>query len=83
MAGINVGRVIVGGLVAGLVMNVVDGVANGAILGARWEASTPSGWSPHPPSEGWWRASREPWPAVPSTRRPEARVARSTPGGAQ
>jgi hypothetical protein len=37
MAGINVGRVIVGGLVAGLVMNVVDGVTNGAILGARWE----------------------------------------------
>ena len=40
MAGINVGRVIVGGLVAGLVMNVVDGVANGAILGARWEAES-------------------------------------------
>ena len=29
MAGINVGRVIGGGLVAGLVMNVVDGVTNG------------------------------------------------------
>ena len=40
MAGINVGRVIAGGLVAGLVMNVVDGVTNGAILGARWEAET-------------------------------------------
>ena len=40
MAGINVGRVILGGLVAGLVMNVVDGVTNGAILGARWEAET-------------------------------------------
>jgi hypothetical protein len=37
MAGINMGRVIGGGLVAGLVMNVVDGVTNGAILGARWE----------------------------------------------
>lgn len=36
MAGINVGRVIGGGLVAGLVMNVIDGVANGAILGPRW-----------------------------------------------
>jgi hypothetical protein len=35
MAGINVGRVIGGGLLAGLVMNVVDGVTNGAILGAR------------------------------------------------
>jgi hypothetical protein len=35
MAGINVGRVVVGGLVAGLVMNVVDGVTNGAILGPR------------------------------------------------
>jgi hypothetical protein len=38
MAGINLGRVIGGGLVAGLVMNVVDGVTNGVILGARWEA---------------------------------------------
>lgn len=38
MAGINVGRVIGGGLVAGLVMNVVDGVTNGAILQARWAA---------------------------------------------
>jgi hypothetical protein len=40
MAGINVGRVVVGGLVAGLVMNVVDGVTNGAILNARWEAES-------------------------------------------
>ena len=40
MAGINVGRVIGGGLVAGLVMNVVDGVTNGGILNARWEAET-------------------------------------------
>ena len=40
MAGINLGRVIGGGLVAGLVMNVVDGVANGAILGARWAEET-------------------------------------------
>jgi hypothetical protein len=40
MAGINVGRVVGGGLVAGLVMNVVDGVANGAILGAQWLEET-------------------------------------------
>ena len=40
MAGINLGRVIGGGLVAGLVMNVVDGIANGAILGARWAEET-------------------------------------------
>jgi hypothetical protein len=40
MAGINMGRVIGGGLVAGLVMNVIDGVTNGAILGARWELET-------------------------------------------
>jgi hypothetical protein len=40
MAGINVGRVIGGGLLAGLVMNVVDGVTNGVILGARWAEET-------------------------------------------
>jgi hypothetical protein len=40
MAGINVGRVIAGGLVAGLVMNVVDGVTNGMILAPQWEAET-------------------------------------------
>ncbi len=40
MAGINVGRVIGGGLVAGLVMNVVDGVTNGKILAPQWEAET-------------------------------------------
>jgi hypothetical protein len=40
MAGINVGRVVAGGLVAGLVMNVVDGIANGAILGAQWLEET-------------------------------------------
>lgn len=40
MAGINLGRVVGGGLVAGLVMNVVDGVTNGAILGARWLEET-------------------------------------------
>ena len=40
MTGINLGRVIGGGLVAGLVMNVIDGVTNGGILGARWEEET-------------------------------------------
>jgi hypothetical protein len=40
MAGINLGRVVAGGLVAGLVMNVVDGIANGAILGERWAEET-------------------------------------------
>ena len=40
MAGINVGRVIGGGLLAGVVMNVVDGVTNGAILEARWAEET-------------------------------------------
>ena len=40
MAGINVGRVVGGGLVAGLVMNVIDAVTNGAILGARWAEET-------------------------------------------
>jgi hypothetical protein len=40
MAGINVGRVIGGGLLAGVVMNVVDAVTNGVILGARWAEET-------------------------------------------
>ena len=40
MAQVNVGRVVVGGLVAGVVMNVVDAVTNGAILGERWIQET-------------------------------------------
>ena len=40
MAGINVGRVVGGGLLAGVVMNVVDAVTNGVILGARWAEET-------------------------------------------
>jgi hypothetical protein len=40
MAGINVGRVIGGGLLAGVLMNVVDGLTNGAILNARWAEET-------------------------------------------
>src|SRR5438094_9816919 len=40
MPGINVGRVIVGGLLAGVVIDVVDGLTNGAVLGARWADET-------------------------------------------
>jgi hypothetical protein len=40
MPGINVGRMIGGGLLAGVVMNVVDGVTNGGILNARWAEET-------------------------------------------
>src|SRR2546428_9096401 len=40
MTGINVGRVIGGGLLAGVLMNVVDGLTNGVILGARWAEET-------------------------------------------
>jgi hypothetical protein len=38
MSKINLGRIVVGGLLAGLVMNVVDAVTNGALLGARWQS---------------------------------------------
>ena len=38
--GINVGRVIGGGLLAGVVIDVVDGLTNGAVLGARWAEET-------------------------------------------
>ena len=40
MTGINIGRVIGGGLLAGVVMNVVDAVTNGVLLGARWAEET-------------------------------------------
>ena len=40
MAGINVGRVVGGGLLAGVVIDVVDGLTNGAVLGARWAEET-------------------------------------------
>jgi len=39
MGGINVGRWIMGGIVAGIVFAVVDFVLNGMILGAQWEAA--------------------------------------------
>jgi hypothetical protein len=37
MGKINVGRLIVGGLIAGVIMNVVEGVTNGAVLGQQWK----------------------------------------------
>jgi len=40
MPGINVGRVIGGGLLAGVVINVVDGLTNGGILNSRWAEQT-------------------------------------------
>jgi hypothetical protein len=40
MAGINNGKVIVGGLVAGVVLNAIDFVVNGLMLAAQWEAAT-------------------------------------------
>lgn len=33
---INLGRVILGGLVAGVVINIVEGVMNGVVLASRW-----------------------------------------------
>ena len=40
MAGMNLGRVVGGGLLAGLVMNVIDALTNAAVLGARWNEET-------------------------------------------
>ncbi|MGH9313373.1 MAG: hypothetical protein ACRD09_10675 [Vicinamibacterales bacterium] len=40
MSGINMGKVIVGGLVAGLVMNAIDFAVNVPWLGPQWEAAT-------------------------------------------
>jgi hypothetical protein len=37
MGKINIGRLIVGGLVAGLIINIAEGVTNGAILGQQWK----------------------------------------------
>ena len=39
MGKINMGRVILGGLVAGLIMNIGEFVLNEPILGAQWEAA--------------------------------------------
>lgn len=38
MSQMNMGRVVIGGLVAGLVMNVIDAAANGYLLAAQWQA---------------------------------------------
>ena len=40
MAGINMSRVLVGGLAAGVVMNVIDGTVNGFLLSSQWAAET-------------------------------------------
>jgi hypothetical protein len=37
MSKINVGRVVLGGLVSGLVINIIDFIVNVPILGARWD----------------------------------------------
>ncbi|HLW77098.1 MAG TPA: hypothetical protein VKS01_08925 [Bryobacteraceae bacterium] len=39
MGKINLGRVILGGLVAGVVINIVEGVTNGVLLAQRWNDS--------------------------------------------
>ena len=39
MGKINLGRVILGGLVAGVIINVVEGVMNGVILQPQWSAA--------------------------------------------
>jgi len=38
MGKINLGRVILGGLLAGVVINIFEGVLNGAILASQWDA---------------------------------------------
>jgi hypothetical protein len=40
MSGINMQKVIVGGLVAGVVMNAINFVVNGVMLGEQWQAAT-------------------------------------------
>ncbi len=42
MAGINLGRVVLGGLLAGLVMNIGETILNVPILGSDWEAAMES-----------------------------------------
>ena len=42
MSGINIGRVILGGLLAGLVMNIGETILNVPILGAQMDAATES-----------------------------------------
>ncbi len=38
MGKINIGRVILGGIVAGIVYNILDLFVNGVLLGSRWDA---------------------------------------------
>jgi hypothetical protein len=40
MSGINMPKVIVGGLVAGVVINAINFVVNGVMLGEQWQAAT-------------------------------------------
>jgi hypothetical protein len=40
MSGINMAKVIVGGLVAGVVVNAINFVVNGLMLGPQWQAAT-------------------------------------------
>ncbi len=42
MGKINLGRVILGGLVAGVIINVIEGVMNGVVLADRWAAQMTS-----------------------------------------
>lgn len=37
MERMNVGRLVLGGLVAGVIVNIVEGITNGAILGQQWK----------------------------------------------
>ena len=39
MGKINIGRVILGGIIAGVIINVVEGVMNGVILQPQWSAA--------------------------------------------
>jgi hypothetical protein len=40
MSGINMAKVIIGGLVAGVVLNAINFVVNGLMLGSQWQAAT-------------------------------------------
>jgi hypothetical protein len=42
MGKINLGRVILGGLVAGVIINLIEGVMNGVVLADRWAAQMTS-----------------------------------------
>ena len=37
MGKMNIGRIILGGIVAGIVFNIVEGVTNGVLLGQQWK----------------------------------------------